>query len=233
MKIPSANKFILFLLLITAVGNVSIAQSRLDKTHWELEYSEEFTNNDVNALILNSDTMLRTSKPWINASSSPIGQPVHSSATACSIDWHPDTSICKEKFDIGQISIHTPDSNNVNYDPQNPEANGWLLLGAAKNNDSSSWLTSEISSTHDDFPHLHGTPGYIYGMFEIRCKLPKSFYSFTSFWLDGNAWPPEIDAFESCMTWDPSIWALLMLFLVLFIGGQTMIQNIEPIISIT
>ncbi|MCX6207435.1 MAG: family 16 glycosylhydrolase [Bacteroidetes bacterium] len=39
--------------------------------------------------------------------------------------------------------------------------------------------------------------GFLYGMFEIRCKLPKKNGQAPAFWLTGNnAWPPEIDGFE-------------------------------------
>lgn len=39
--------------------------------------------------------------------------------------------------------------------------------------------------------------GFLYGMFEIRCKLPKKNGQYPAFWLTGNnSWPPEIDVFE-------------------------------------
>ena len=59
-------------------------------------------------------------------------------------------------------------------------------------------IGSQISSLHDDFPGFSGRPGYMYGMFEIRCKLPPTRNSYSSFWLSGNWWPPEIDVFEIC-----------------------------------
>ncbi|MBX9851834.1 MAG: family 16 glycosylhydrolase [Cytophagaceae bacterium] len=42
-----------------------------------------------------------------------------------------------------------------------------------------------------------GTGGYLYGMFEIRCKMAKGAGMYSAFWLSGHdAWPPEIDVFE-------------------------------------
>jgi hypothetical protein len=54
-------------------------------------------------------------------------------------------------------------------------------------------------SKFDDIPFCsnNSNAGYLYGMFEIRCKLPKKKGQYPSFWLNGNtAWPPEIDVFE-------------------------------------
>ncbi len=58
-----------------------------------------------------------------------------------------------------------------------------------------------LRSKQDDFPQYNDrfpqSGGYLYGMFEIRCKLPKVKGQFPAFWLCGNnAWPPEIDVFE-------------------------------------
>lgn len=67
------------------------------------------------------------------------------------------------------------------------------------------------SSVNDD--------GFLYGMFEVRCKLPSKPKQFTSFWSRSKtAWPPEIDAFElnssypnrffSTVHWGPNAAAL-------------------------
>src|SRR5690606_21214288 len=56
--------------------------------------------------------------------------------------------------------------------------------------------SSDITSTHNDFPSEPGY-GYVWGMFEIRCKLSPDQFTYPSFWMVGtNAVPPEIDAFE-------------------------------------
>jgi hypothetical protein len=62
--------------------------------------------------------------------------------------------------------------------------------------------TAELMSTFDEIPEVQrpgpGTgPGFLYGIFEIRCKLPAKYTNvYTAFWLSGITWPPEIDAFE-------------------------------------
>ncbi len=45
--------------------------------------------------------------------------------------------------------------------------------------------------------------GFMYGMFEVRCKLPREYGNSFAFWLaSNNAWPPEIDAFETSSSFD-------------------------------
>jgi len=76
--------------------------------------------------------------------------------------------------------------------------------------------SSMIRSQHDDFPFNFCNPpppqdsppnsppewspeeaGFLFGMFEMRAKLPSKADKFPAFWLGGNnGWPPEIDAFE-------------------------------------
>ncbi len=66
--------------------------------------------------------------------------------------------------------------------------------------------TANIISKFDDIPFCSATncsatnnanAGYLYGMFEIRCKLPKKAGQYIAYWLYGNcSWPPEIDVFE-------------------------------------
>lgn len=62
-----------------------------------------------------------------------------------------------------------------------------------------SYTTSNIISKFDDIPFCssNSNAGYLYGMFEIRCKLPKKAGQYPAYWLYGNtSWPPEIDIFE-------------------------------------
>lgn len=59
--------------------------------------------------------------------------------------------------------------------------------------------TANIISKFDDIPFCSAdnNAGYLYGMFEIKCKLPKKAGQYISYWLYGNnSWPPEIDVFE-------------------------------------
>lgn len=61
------------------------------------------------------------------------------------------------------------------------------------------YTTAQIISKFDDIPFCstNSNAGYLYGMFEIRCKLPKKAGQYPAYWLYGNtAWPPEIDVFE-------------------------------------
>ncbi len=69
------------------------------------------------------------------------------------------------------------------------------------------YTSAILRSRYSDFPMCawdsdigdpDKTTGALYGMFEIRCKLPSVHGQYTAFWLCGNnTWPPEIDVFES------------------------------------
>ncbi|MDB5267476.1 MAG: glycoside hydrolase family 16 protein [Hymenobacter sp.] len=58
--------------------------------------------------------------------------------------------------------------------------------------------------------------GFTYGLFEIRCRLPRAAASFSSFWLYGN--PDEVDVFEAgsppevisnnVILWNHAFWRL-------------------------
>lgn len=59
--------------------------------------------------------------------------------------------------------------------------------------------TANIISKFDDIPYCssNSNAGYLYGMFEVRCKFPKKVGQYPAYWLYGNtSWPPEIDVFE-------------------------------------
>lgn len=57
------------------------------------------------------------------------------------------------------------------------------------------YSTAMLRSNYAD--DCAGETGFLYGMFEIRCKFPTWPGMATAFWLTGsNAWPPEIDVFE-------------------------------------
>lgn len=60
-----------------------------------------------------------------------------------------------------------------------------------------------LRSKLDEFPDCHSDNntepgGMLYGMFEVRCKLPDNYLgTYSAAWLTGNnAHPPEIDIFE-------------------------------------
>ncbi|HXA01879.1 MAG TPA: family 16 glycosylhydrolase [Cytophagaceae bacterium] len=57
-------------------------------------------------------------------------------------------------------------------------------------------LCSNYTQPLQDCPSNPG--GYMHGMFEIRCKMPKGMGFLPAFWLTGHdAWPPELDVFET------------------------------------
>jgi hypothetical protein len=61
------------------------------------------------------------------------------------------------------------------------------------------YTTSNMISKFDDIPYCsaNSNAGYLYGMFEIRCKFPKKTGQYPAYWLHGNtSWPPEIDVYE-------------------------------------
>lgn len=89
-------------------------------------------------------------------------------------------------------------------------ANGCVYLNTYKyaapiyhaNDRNYHYATSFLRTRHDDFPTISPPNdttkgGMLYGMFEVRCKLPSGSGQYPSFWLAGNnAWPPEVDVFE-------------------------------------
>lgn len=61
------------------------------------------------------------------------------------------------------------------------------------------YSTGMMVSKIDEIPHCssYSDAGYLYGMFEIRCKFPKKHGQYPAYWLYGDkSWPPEIDVFE-------------------------------------
>jgi hypothetical protein len=96
---------------------------------------------------------------------------------------------------------YTPvaDPNNVRL------ANGYIYFETQKlvspitvNGNTYLYSVGDIQSLANDVPacDLYSTSGYLYGMYEIRCKLPKKAGQYTAFWMHGKGWPPEIDVFE-------------------------------------
>ena len=70
----------------------------------------------------------------------------------------------------------------------------------------SGWLRTtfedRVNSGGVPDPNVFGRGGYLYGMFEVRCKLPRHKGSTPAVWLTGNnASPPEIDFIENASSY--------------------------------
>ena len=55
--------------------------------------------------------------------------------------------------------------------------------------------SSPVKDTLGPAGYATGRAGFAYGLFEIRCRLPRTPSSFSSFWLFGH--PDEVDVFET------------------------------------
>ncbi len=153
------------------------AQCRLDKSAWKLVFSEEFDDPSADL----------------------------------SQNWY---------YDLGFGLINGPCSDapaceKACNDPENIELKGGyayfhstVVPNTPCDNEVVNYKIAKIRSKYSDFdPSLNicqannpvdETPsGFLYGMFEIRCKLTKEAGTYPNFWLSGNdSWPPEVDAFE-------------------------------------
>jgi hypothetical protein len=177
-KIPALTQFLQVIWISSLAALLPFAtlgQGRLDKTGWQLDpnLSEDF----------NVGTTLATLAPR----------------------WHVqlENGVIANKSSALPFESYVT-RNNVYI------ANGCAYLNTYKytapiyheNNRDYYYATSFLRSRFDDFPTISPPNdtvkgGVLYGMFEIRCKLPRGSGQYPSFWLAGNnAWPPEIDAFE-------------------------------------
>lgn len=176
---------ILVILLILNLGNLNIVlgQCKLDKTGWELIFSEDFESGNIESLLQNQ---------WI------IGDPHDPGNAQILSDMCPDASVdqyscnVKSMIDIedGFAFLNIKKTPSYCWDVVN---NTYVHVD---------YLSSFLSSTFDEFSQSrhqnagNTRNGFVYGMFEINCKLPKKEKGYPAFWLSGNSWPPEIDVFE-------------------------------------
>lgn len=166
------KKFALTLFCITIVLNL-LAQCRLDKTEWKILFQEEFNGSK-----LDLSTNWYFGEFW--------GSTLYRTIPTCT-----GSEI---------YGCNSPDQVEI--------TNGLGIFSVEKkpalftcDDKISSHEFSGICAKYDEFPTESppGFPdrnGFIFGMFEIRCKLTKRGATYPNFWLSGNSWPPEIDVFE-------------------------------------
>lgn len=158
----------LVILFFLSLFNLSASGQCLDKSNWELVFEDNF-DYPVEEL----------SKNW-----------------AFEYTWG------------NFISIAWCEQYNALNTPENCSIKDGILQMEIKKSDTTilyqdqeiNYTTSMLRSKYED-PYCKDTPeskgGYLYGMFEIRCKMPKGSGAAAAFWLTGhNAWPPEFDVFE-------------------------------------
>ncbi len=152
---------------ILDINTISLSQCSLDKTGWTCVFDEPFDNMTD---MKTRWTIMDGPDPWIDN------------------QWY--------------RSINT--ENNIEFPANDP---GFGYFYTKKLNppiwQGTHWYyysTAKIQSKFEDYQacNTYSTDnGFLWGMFEIRCKLPKIAGEFISYWLTGtNSWPPEIDVFE-------------------------------------
>jgi len=167
------KQFILYATFLFFAINIQ-AQCTLDKSEWTLVFEDNF-NTTTSSL----------SQNWDFDFADGPNRESYKMCEGCGYS-------CMEQNNV------FVQSGNVHF--QTEKLNNSIQCG----DKTVEYATGMLRSTHDDFPqsfcsasNLPEQGGYLYGMFEVRCKLPSTDYTFPAFWLTGNnSWPPEIDAFE-------------------------------------
>ncbi len=161
--------------LFLAFGPILFGQTVLDRSAWALQFAEEFEgNSSLNSLIPN----------WVFQFPDTYRDSIRSFYPSCGC-----TGSCMRTRNLqiknGQLFLQTKS--------ENLECNG----------ESPGYSSAMIRSLHDDYPlafcqnPINATPGgYLFGLFEIRCKLPATYGTYPAFWLVGNTADSEIDVFE-------------------------------------
>ena len=166
------SKMILMVMLVVLSSTTSKGQCSLDKSSWELVFEENF---DAGVAGL--------SQNW----------------SFTYADGRNFEAICGP----GSSQVCLP-SSNVSVSNGNLYLNAKKLSGSTScGPNTSSYTGSILRSKFDQFPYSfcssgqHSEGGQLYGMYEVRCKLPATPGTVAAFWLTPhNAWPPEIDVFE-------------------------------------
>lgn len=160
-----------FLISILYCSTTTFAQYKINKKLWKVVFEDEF--RDPASEVLNN--------------------------------WHPSYTWGKQMRPIDSIYFNTyaTPANIITREDL-------LFLNTTKLEDPITaengfryyYTNAVMRSKGEDFPKINPVGdtipgGYLYGMFEISCRLPKVYGQFPAFWLCGNnTWPPEIDIFE-------------------------------------
>lgn len=164
------RKFFVFV-IIFCCSIATSAQYKINKKLWKVVFEDEF--RDSTSIVLNN---WHSSYTWGKQM-----QPIDS----IYFNTYTTTTNILTKDDLLFLYTHKIDepiqaANNFRY----------------------YYTNAVLRSKGEDFPNINPTGdtipgGYLYGMFEISCRLPKAYGQFPAFWLCGNnSWPPEIDIFE-------------------------------------
>lgn len=154
----------------------SNAQCTLDKSGWKIIFQEEFngTKTDLDANWYYSEYF----------GTSPY--PLHRAWTVCG-DGSPYTCNTEDKVDVHNgLGFFSVEKMPAPFPCDDKIA---------------THKSSQICAKFDEFPsenppNFTDRNGFVFGMFEIRCRLTKKGFTYPNFWLSGNSWPPEIDIFE-------------------------------------
>ncbi len=180
------NLFLIFTFFLFSFFLKLNAQCTLDKSNWQLVFNEEFDEANTTDLLAHG---------WALGNPGFISNPERAECLT-------SEGICTqwECYDINQISLvntTTPPAGFPNsYAIFNKTITPTPFLC---NSNYTQIKAAEIYSTYSDFDQSVNAAGVgmLYGMVEIRCKLPQAISSYSAFWLDGIGWPPEMDLFET------------------------------------
>lgn len=153
--------------LITMLHARAGAQAQLDKSNWELFWSEEF------------DSKSSMAARWLPELDVKTGDKIMEASMAC-ISVDPSSG----------LATFRPVIDYVNAGMSRPVGLHYMQGGLRS-------TYEEIPGLINPAPGSGGGQGFLYGMFEIRAKLPRfPANGYSAFWMDAVTWPPEFDAFE-------------------------------------
>lgn len=163
------KKYFCFLCLIILFTNSCYSQCLIDKSNWTLVFNEDF-NGTI------QDLQNNWYYEYTNGS-------VHNPGSSWYESYNTPNNITVSN---GFAYFNTNKENSpINYNGYN-----YYYTSAMLRSRFADYQICDNSTDNDK-------SGFLYGMFEIRCKLPKKNGQYPAFWLTGNnAWPPEIDGFE-------------------------------------
>lgn len=166
------NIILLFLILLSSTQKIN-SQCIINKKGWDLVFEDHFNYTDISDLSTNWSFSFNQGKTF--------RAPCGGTTTMCMTE--DNIELLDNKLYLHTTKHDTP----IACDGMSADYSCAMIRSKHE----------EYDCSNSNYPNAE-KQGYLYGMFEIRCKLPDvGDGSFPSFWLSPtNAWPPEIDVFE-------------------------------------